>query len=287
MAFKALMCILFVFFIMSQIESLPQGIVINFDIECGENINDTANITFLTDVDYVTGVALCNGTEVKLTPIDDFRSTINASYPGGPEVGCIFLRTYGPGIDVYSVNIEVAHNVNGTLIQSADDVYSLTCSFGDEIDGHANAREIDDSHFPAKALTTVKASNLTTNLTLDVVDYDGASLTGKLIPLGKNIRLKAEISATSNETALRAFSCQAISYDGIETFNILIGGCGDGLVFKKTLGFITTGNVTFSPFFKAFRMRGNQKIKFQCQFTACQRAGGCDGSTCYKYVVQR
>ncbi|XP_071120218.1 vitelline envelope sperm lysin receptor-like isoform X1 [Mytilus edulis] len=280
--FSTLMCVLFVFFIRSQIESLPQGIVVDFDIECGENINDTANITFLTDVDYITPVALCNGTEVILTPIDDFRSTINASYPGGPDVGCIFLRTYGPGIDVYSVNIEVAHNVNGTLIQNADDVYSLTCSFGDEIDGHADARKIDDSHFPPKALTDIKSRNITTNLTLDVVDYGGVSLTGKLIPLGKNIRLKGEISATSNETSFRAFSCQAISYDGIETFNILIGGCGDGLIFKKNNGFTTTGSVTFSPFFKAFRMRGNPYIKFQCQFTACQQGGGCNGSTCYK-----
>ncbi|VDI84035.1 Hypothetical predicted protein [Mytilus galloprovincialis] len=221
------MCVLFVFFIRSQIESLPQGIVVDFDIECGESTNDTANITFLTDVDYITPVALCNGTEVILTPIDDFRSTINASYPGGSDVGCIFLRTYGPGIDVYSVNIEVAHNVNGTLIQNADDVYSLTCSFGDEIDGHADARKM--IHFPPKALTDIKSRNITTNLTLDVVDYGGVSLTGKLIPLGKNIRLKAEILATSNETSFRAFSCQAISYDGIETFDILIGGKKDNI----------------------------------------------------------
>ncbi|XP_063399040.1 vitelline envelope sperm lysin receptor-like [Mytilus trossulus] len=284
MPFTTLICVLFVFFIKSQIESLPQGIVVDFDIECGESVNDTANITFLTDVDYITPVALCNGSEVILTPIDDFRSTINASYPGGQDVGCIFLRTYGPGIDVYSVNIEVAHNVNGSLIQNADDVYSLTCSFGDEIDGHANARKIDDSHFPPKALTDIKSTNISTNLTLDVVDYSGVSLTGKLIPLGKTIRLKGEISATSNETAFRAFSCQAISYDGIETLNILIGGCGDGLIFKKTNGFTTTGSVTFSPFFKAFRMRGNPYIKFQCQFTACQQDGGCNGSTCYKDV---
>lgn len=48
------------------------------------------------------------------------------------------------------MNIEVAHNVNGTLIQNADDVYSLTCSFGDEIDGHADARKIDDRYHTSK-----------------------------------------------------------------------------------------------------------------------------------------
>lgn len=63
------------------------------DIVCGENTSEIANVTFLTDVDYVQAVAFCsNRTEKELIKIDEFRSYIEVSYPGGPEdVGCQFM----------------------------------------------------------------------------------------------------------------------------------------------------------------------------------------------------
>ena len=53
--------------------------------------------------------------------------------------------------------------------------------------------------------------------------------------------------------------------------------CGDGRIFPKDYGFVTDGNIAYSPFFKAFRMEGDVFIKFQCQFTVCTKPGGCDG----------
>ena len=63
----------------------------------------------------------------------------------------------------------------------------------------------------------------------------------------------------------------------ILTHRIYIYRCGDGRVFPKNYGFTTFGNIAFSPYFKAFRMKGDDRIKFKCQFTACQRPGGCNG----------
>jgi hypothetical protein len=61
------------------------------DVECGESISDVANVTFLTDVDYIQAVAVCeNNTEVNLMPSDDFRSVISINYPGGPDMECQF-----------------------------------------------------------------------------------------------------------------------------------------------------------------------------------------------------
>lgn len=271
-------------FLSSKTDGLPIGIVVDIEVECGESISEVANVTFLTDVDYIQAVALCeNNTEVNLTPSDDFRSVISINYPGGPDMGCQFKRSY-PGVEVYSVTIEVAHDVNGTLIQSSDDVYSLTCSFGDELDGEASDRTIDDSLVPANSVVDIKAPTMTSNLVLDVVAFDGSVFTSA-IPIGKIVRLKGTLSVSANETAPRAFSCQALSSNYVESYELLIGGCGDGRVFPKNYGFTTFGNIAFSPYFKAFRMKGDDRIKFKCQFTACQRPGGCNGTSCFKSVL--
>ena len=50
--------------------------------------------------------------------------------------------------------------------------------------------------------------------------------------------------------------------------------CGDGVIFKKTAGFVTTGKTALSPYFKAFRLIDSENIRFECTYTTC--ASACD-----------
>lgn len=65
------------------------------DIDCGKNTTDIANVTFITDVDYVKAVAFCNNrTEKELIKLDELRSFIEVSYPGQSGDGCEFMVIY-------------------------------------------------------------------------------------------------------------------------------------------------------------------------------------------------
>lgn len=46
-------------------------------------------------------------------------------------------------MEVFTVNIEVASVVNGTLVLNYEDVFSMTCSFGTEMD-EMTEKTIDD-----------------------------------------------------------------------------------------------------------------------------------------------
>ena len=52
--------------------------------------------------------------------------------------------------------------------------------------------------------------------------------------------------------------------------SVLFYRCGDGIVLRHDIGFSIKQNMAESPYFKYFHLAGDDKLKFECNFTICE-----------------
>ncbi|XP_064611708.1 vitelline envelope sperm lysin receptor-like [Liolophura sinensis] len=137
----------------------------------------------------------------------------------------------------------------------------------------SESETIGDWYLAPWEAQSLLGGNSSADFRLKVVDVLGNEITSDHISIGRKIRLMAE-DTSGSIIAFRALSCAA--QNGVSRYYILRAGCGDGLVFKKSDGFETTGNVVLSPYFEAFKLAGGRDtIEFECRFTQCEET--CNG----------
>ncbi|XP_046582119.1 vitelline envelope sperm lysin receptor-like isoform X2 [Haliotis rubra] len=241
---------------------------------CGSDGISDAVVTVITDL-QAEARGKCSGSKtVPFTSLDGVHFTLPVSYPQGSSL-CKFIER-GNATKVYTVKVIVAFGESGNPLHQVEEEYRVTCTFGPNGKGASKQHKIGDSLIAPSVLKNNVGPGSKATVNLVVNSVVGVDLSATPLKLGRIVSLAATATTSGSEVGVRPTSCDAIS--GQQRYAILRAGCGDGIVFNTTDGFVTKGLTTRSPFFEMFTMGGSSSVKFECNFTLCSK--NCDGSSC-------
>nr|UNY67756.1 VEZP29 [Haliotis tuberculata] len=221
-------------------------------------------------------MAVCYKDQVyNFSTADSVHFHLNASYNQQDyKDRCVFSRRRDT--KVFNLRIEVSWGERFDHVHTCKKAYQITCTFEGRLNKGSGSSKSGPSLIAAKEIQSHQGQKASSRITLDVVNVLGQPIAGP-IPLARKVQLLATASGASSEQGLRPVACDAVSADG-HRYSVLRAGCGDGIIFAKSQGFTTKGLQTFSPYFKTFKIRKDRSLKFECNFTLCDKV--CDGNSC-------
>ena len=154
----------------------------------------------------------------------------------------------------------------------------MTCTYDDKQHLISGGYNVGDGMVAPKEIQQHMGFPANTVAVLYLADVLGRTLETNRIYLGRTVRLVATTNGDDGEMGIKPVACDAVGVNTGERYAILRGGCGDGIVFSKSEGFVTDGLLARSPYFRAFHMSGDKNIKFECNITLCPFP--CDSSSC-------
>lgn len=271
----SLMIVWCVAFLASCIAKIPDGYILQVTPSCGTATNEDATINIITDLNAEAKAVCAGGAEVDFASTDGVNFAITVAYPsqGSPSSeSCVFERRANS--EVFAVKVVVSYGEVGSLVHQEEEEYTVSCTFDPVgVDDSSNQQMVEGLIAPTE-IQANKGDDSTSTFNLELVDVKGRSLSSTNVQLGRTVMLSA---TTSGSEGIRPVSCYAI--DGNSRYAILRAGCGDGIVFPKDAGFVTTGTNTTSPYFTAFSINAAAVVSFTCTFITCE-LNTCDGSSC-------
>ncbi|XP_071080713.1 vitelline envelope sperm lysin receptor-like [Haliotis cracherodii] len=267
----AVSALIFAGLVASIVAEFPTGYILTVQPNCGNTGSSEASITILADFD-ITAKAMCDNGEFSFKRKDPVHYSLSLSYPGSPKDNtCIFPKKQGA--DLFVVNLFVSFGESSNTIHRKGENYTVTCLPGN--DDSNNQDSSDELTVPDEIHD---GRNTKSTITLHMTDLMGSDLSGQNVHLKRMVLLTATSDGAAHVLGIKPVSCDAVSVATNKKYTILRAGCGDGQVLPKTRGFLTTGLITRSPYFKVFSIEGEEQMKFECNFTICAR--NCDGSSC-------
>nr|ACX37446.1 vitelline envelope zona pellucida domain protein 14 [Haliotis fulgens] len=249
--------------------------IVHIETKCGSTSEATPSIVIRTDL-HLSAIAVCYKDQVyNFSTSDTVHFRLNASYNQTDyKDRCVFSKR--TDTEVYNLRIEVSWGERFSHVHTCKKEYQITCTFEGRLSKGSASSKSGPSLIAAQEIQSHQGQKGSSSISLDVVNVLGKPIPGP-IPLARRVQLLATASGTSSELGLRPVACDAVSADG-HRYAVLRAGCGDGIIFAKNQGFTTRGLLTFSPFFKTFKIRKDNSLKFECNFTLC--ASNCDGDSC-------
>ncbi|XP_067656172.1 vitelline envelope sperm lysin receptor-like [Haliotis asinina] len=257
----------------------PLRRVVKVKSECSVGRTGLSTINVLSDFPVNVEVFCKNGVVVKPITADGVTYVQKVAFVKDAGTPCIFKELKESLIYKVKVKVSWKTRVKGIHIQNSGNYYTVTCSYGDKAYNSSKSTEIDSSLQTFDEIIQNKGSSMKSDVSMILVNTLNKPMEGT-IALGRRLRIQATVKGSVH---VRPVSCWAAS--GNKTYHILVGGCGDGFIFKKTVGFDIEGKIIRSPLFSAFMLPGSNTLNFKCIFVACSNPGACDGSSCYKEKV--
>lgn len=279
-SFLILLCLAFA--TCSDLIVRRKGGIIRVNPQCSRSKSEVSVVSVFADFPVFVEVFCRHGYVARPVSEDQVEYSQRVAFSSSTGESCLFLKKVKSS--VYTVKVKVSWESRNpdVAISQAREYFLVTCSYDEKAESESSPDRIDvNKHVFDEVIHNMGPAMQETQINLTVVDVVGSPVDGSRIPLGRIIRLKATVSGRE---LVRPVNCIASS--GSQKYRILLGGCGDGLVFNKGVGFKILGNVILSPYFVAFRLDGQTSMVFKCNFTACYDANTCDGSSCYKQNEQ-
>ncbi|XP_067660136.1 uncharacterized protein [Haliotis asinina] len=243
---------------------------------CGKSISSPAYVTGTTDVDADFRAICKSGRKYVFTNTnnDKVNYKLPVKYSGNVNTGCVFNRRQNS--QVYVITVQISWGRRGAVVHKHNKEYQLSCTFGAKGSDQSPTQRIEGNILAPQIVESFAGSGARSYVKLHLIDVLGRQVYA--LPLGRMVQIRAWSNGQGSEVGVRAVGCDAIGATTNKRFAIVRAGCGDGLVFAKNQGFMTAGLNSTSPYFKAFAMHNDPKIRFECNFTMC--TSNCDGSSC-------
>ncbi|XP_046352061.2 vitelline envelope sperm lysin receptor-like [Haliotis rufescens] len=240
---------------------------------CPENGDNVANLSVLTDLVDAQPYAVCQGRRTFLFfKVGAGKWGLRGHLTGDPLKVCVFNRKDDSRTYVLHVYVPLT----GGIIISGEAPKVITCTYDNFGERESPKSTFSNSKQPLEGILSNKGKEANSTIDMYLSDVQNKRLVGK-IRMGRYIQLQAELLGNyTDEVGLQAIGCYVKGR--FSNYYVLIAGCGDGMIIKKTDGFTTKGRRTASPYFKAFKLVGTQTLDFRCTFVIC--AKNCDGSSC-------
>ncbi|XP_046553521.1 vitelline envelope sperm lysin receptor-like [Haliotis rubra] len=257
--------------------AIPKGYTLQVTPLCSTSIDGGATITIKTDLNVDANAYCQQGTPVGFKQVDDATLTLDVAYPGSKSTkACTFKQRENS--QVYFIRVVVSYGEIGAEVHTDDEVVTVTCTLDPRGSKTSGKKVIKGRVIAPKEIVVNKGAKSKSKLKLLLTDIARQSLNGRNINLGRKVLLIASTDGSSGEKGIRITSCDAIGQTTGKRYQVIRAGCGDGQVFKKTLGFVTTGLTAMSPYFDMFHLDNDKIVTFDCNFTLCKTQ--CDGSSC-------
>ncbi|XP_046376466.2 vitelline envelope sperm lysin receptor-like isoform X1 [Haliotis rufescens] len=269
----AVVIVLTVFVTMPK-AAIPRGYIVQVTPSCGSDGISDALVTVITDLQAEAWGKCSGATSVPFTSSDGVHFTLPVSYPQGSSL-CKF-NELGNSTKGYTMKVIVSYGESSNPLHQVEEEYRVTCTFGSSGQSGSKQHRIGDSLIAPSVLKNNVGPGSKAKVNLVVSSVTGGDLSATPLKLGRIVTLAATATTSGSEVGVRPTSCDAIS--GQRRYAILRAGCGDGIVFNTTDGFVTKGLTTRSPYFQTFAMGGDRSMNFECNFTLC--SNNCDGSSC-------
>nr|ABE72928.1 vitelline envelope zona pellucida domain 5 [Haliotis discus hannai] len=252
------------------------GGIIKVHSDCSKTKDGVTTITLSADHPVVV-TFLCKGGVVATPQTQDGVTYIQtAAFLPNQGPACLFEKMAKS--EVYKLKMQVAREskVGNVGVSDARDNFLVTCRYDAEAKNMTEREKINVGKHIFEEIFTNRGRRLS-NIQVQMAAVDVRGKPVKEVSLGRIIKLRAKLTGSQR---LIPVSCTAANSFG--EYRVLLGGCGDGLVFRKKSGFRVRGRIIDSPYFTAFRLPGAMKMLFKCNFTVCPFASKCDGSSCYR-----
>ncbi|XP_071110558.1 vitelline envelope sperm lysin receptor-like [Haliotis cracherodii] len=245
--------------------------------ECGPDGKVDGKVKVTTDLKAEAKAICRDDKEVPFTKVAQGVSLeLPVSYAPSGSSPCKFQKR--KDTKVYVLKVYVSWGEPGNPVHSEEEEFYVTCTFDENGNQISPNQTVDESLVAPLEIQTHLGKKAVSTFTLTLTDVLGAHLTNKKVPLGRKVVLTASTDGKNNEKGLRPDGCDAIGTLTGRRYAILRAGCGDGVVFGQKDGFVSSGLTSMSPYFSAFDMAGEPSIRFECNFTLCEKA--CNGSSC-------
>nr|UNY67740.1 VEZP13 [Haliotis tuberculata] len=252
--------------------AIPPGYNLWVKHTCGATLKEDTLVHIVTDLSIEITVD-CKDNSLDVQSSDKVEFNFKVAYEGGPGKKCVFKSRKHAGIRMVLVTIKWSEP--GEKLRSKQEQYLITCTLDPHAVNQTAKHETKDGLLGPTELQQQMGAQSTSTFELQVTDIYGRAIKTH-VAIGRNIQLYAKMTPVKNEKGFRAVSCNA--QGGRMSYAVLRGGCGDGIVFPRTLGFITKNLTVRSPFFGAFKLGNEPYISFKCNFTSCKTK--CDGDSC-------
>ncbi|XP_071104855.1 vitelline envelope sperm lysin receptor-like [Haliotis cracherodii] len=250
--------------------------VVKVKSECSVGRTGLSTISVLSDFPVVVEVFCKNGVVARPITTDGVTYIQKATFENNTSTPCVFEEMKESPVYRVRVRVSWKTRVKGIYLKGTGKYYTVTCSYGDKAHNTSQAIEIDSSSQIYDEIIHNKGSAMRSDVSMTLVGPLGRPVRDTIL-LGTRLRIQATVKG---DVYVRPVSCWATN--GNNTFHVLLGGCGDGDIFKKHVGFHINGTMIRSPLFRAFRLPGSKVMSFKCIFTACDNQVACDGSSCYE-----
>ncbi|XP_067658978.1 vitelline envelope sperm lysin receptor-like [Haliotis asinina] len=260
-----------------SLAKIPDGYIMLVTPECGPDGIKDGRVKVTTDLRAEAKAVCRDNKEVAFTKAaQGVNLELPVSYALSGSSPCKFQKR--KDARVYVVKVLVSWGEPGNPVHSDDEEFFVTCTFDDNGNQISPNQTVDESLVAPLEIQTHNGKKAVSTFSLVLTDVLGAHLTNKNVPLGRKVVLTASTDGKNKEKGLRPDGCDAIGTLTGRRYSILRAGCGDGVVFSQKQGFVTNGLTSMSPYFSAFDMAGEPSIRFECNFTLCEKV--CDGSSC-------
>ncbi|ESO98449.1 hypothetical protein LOTGIDRAFT_159256 [Lottia gigantea] len=248
--------------------------IIDVTIDCGANeAANSAVLNILTDVD-ISAIAKCKNGEKSFITTDSVHYTLPATLTTRDNLCELNQKD---GSDNFDIEVEVHYGELDGLILTKTKLVTVVCTYSDhgkDDSGQHSIRDGPQAYIEKQSI--VGGSVPKAELSLSIQTVDDQDAVGS-IALDRRYSLFGSYTGAQQNVGLKPVSCDAISDDG-ERYAVLVAGCGDGLIFDRTDGFVTTGKTFRSPYFFAFHLAHSANLNFDCNVTLC--TPNCEGTSC-------
>ncbi|ESO91696.1 hypothetical protein LOTGIDRAFT_233448 [Lottia gigantea] len=253
--------------------------ILHIQTDCAATLSGRTRITVTSSQDVNVRVVCRNDHVAQPVPADKVHYIQEVAFGKEDDEPCQFDKKVDS--NVYTVMLYVAQidKESGFAISQLRHDFLVTCTYDEKGASVSEEKEISSDNIGFHEHIQEIGGAITADITLYLEKANG-DLASSPVPLGTTVRLVANV--TSGDEYIRPLTCSASN--GVYNHTVLLAGCGDGIVFKKEMGFTTKARQMFSPFFPAFRLRGNPSLVYACKFVSCESS--CDGSSCSKEKLE-
>lgn len=252
----------------------PDEYIINVHATCPQTIyTGPATVTISTDLPSSKPFATCQNGDFLFTTHPMGNWSLDVYFDKNITRECVFGQKHNAA-EIFSISVYVPLSDNVLTINVPEKI--VNCIYDPIGDQFSDMQQLEDSNKPVKQITQHKATPSTSKINICIADVSGNCIQGS-VRIGKKVMIKAILLSNSAlEQGFQTLTCTAIGTG--YRYPMLLGGCGDGNLIPKDLGFTTVGTVATSPLFKAFRVPGGNTLTYDCSFVICSVP--CDGSSC-------
>ncbi|XP_050416305.2 uncharacterized protein LOC126830088 isoform X3 [Patella vulgata] len=246
--------------------------ILDITVNCGTAKGNDPVLNILTDV-AISARARCYGGDQTFTTTDKVHYTLPGTLTSAKKTCRWHQRT---GSYTYAVDVLVRYGEVGSLILTKDKITTVVCTYDQYGKDASPQHQILDNFIAPRELGTIVGSIVpSSQLKLSIQDVHNADVKGDM-NIDRKYTIYGQYSGPSKGVGLKPVHCDAVSSSG-KRYAILRAGCGDGLVFRKTDGFTTSGKTFRSPYFEGYHLDDSESLSVECNVTLCTN---CAGSSC-------